>query len=68
MAGVYPNDGPYDQYIDITGITELKSIVADGTNLLVGGSVTLSQLMKLMEEVAGTDAGYFYCDRLEFFF
>ena len=60
---MYPNDGPYDQYIDINGIPDLHSIVADGTNLLVGGSVTLNQLKALMEATADTDPGYAYCAR-----
>ena len=43
-VGVFPNDGPYDQYIDVTGIRELHSYVLDGTNLLIGGNVPLTQV------------------------
>ncbi len=61
---MFPNDGPYDQYIDVTGITELHSVVMDGTNLLIGGNVTLTQVMATMESAAASDASaYGYCAR-----
>ncbi len=63
ILGVFPNDGPYDQYIDITGVTELHEIVQDDTYLLVGGSVTLTELMATLNQ-ASARTEYSYCARL----
>ncbi len=62
---MYPKDGPFDQYIDITGINELHEHTQEDPYLLIGGSVTLTSLMTILREAASADpVGYAYCSRL----
>ncbi len=64
-TGVFPNDGPYNQYIDVTGVSELQTVVQEEPYLLVGGNVTLTTFMTTLKEAATADpVGYSYCTRL----
>jgi len=60
-AGLYPKDGPYKTYVDVTSIPELHSVVVDGGHILIGGGVTISQFETIMEGVFANDQeGFFY--------
>jgi len=61
MAGVFPNDAPYGQYIDVSAIQELHSVVKSGSDLLIGGGVSLSQFATILEGAHDSDqSGFFY--------
>ena len=62
--GVYPNDGPYTNYIDVRKLAEL-SVVIKTPELVIGGNVTLTNFIDVMEEMAKNDPkNYSYCSQI----
>ncbi|XP_067931825.1 uncharacterized protein [Watersipora subatra] len=53
-VGVYKQDGPFDEYIDINGVPELTAINHNANSLDVGAAVKLNQLMNTFEELSST--------------
>ncbi|XP_067932219.1 xanthine dehydrogenase-like [Watersipora subatra] len=53
-VGVYKQDGPFAECIDINGVSELTAIKHDTNSLDVGAAVTLTQLMSTFEELSST--------------
>lgn len=45
--GVYPRTKPHQIYIDVTGVAELISYNLNSTNLVLGGNMTLTNVMQL---------------------
>jgi hypothetical protein len=63
FAGVFNNDGPYDQFIDTTGIPELTSISTSPFSL--GAGVALSDFIAALEAQAlANPMSYGYCQQM----
>ena len=56
---MYKNDGPYDAYVDITRIGELYQVTRS-TPLTIGGGVTLTNVMELLNSIGSTNPDYWY--------
>ncbi len=48
------HDGPYDQFIDVSGVPELTAFTLD-PDLIVGGGVSVSDMAELLEGRAAAD-------------
>lgn len=48
--GVYKNDGPYEGFIEINDVPELKSIFMDNSGIMLGGNVTLTAMIDMFEK------------------
>lgn len=61
---MFPNDGPYDGYIDISDIPDLQFSSLDASGLVLGGSTTLTVAIDQFGAARGMDgfiwAGEFY--------
>ena len=57
--GVYKNDGPYDAYVDLAGVTELTR-TSQSTPLIVGGAVTLTNFQQLLFSAGSANPDYWY--------
>jgi len=58
-TGVYKNDGPYDAYVDLAGVTELTR-TSQSTPLIVGGAVTLTNFQQLLFSAGSANPDYWY--------
>ena len=63
MEGVYKKDGPYDAYVDLSGVGEL-SRVSQSTPLTVGGAVTLTQFHEVLVSAGASNPDYWYAPTL----
>ena len=52
---MYPSDGPYSQFYDLSGVFELASFTSAPDDLIVGGGVSISDLADLLETRAAED-------------
>ncbi|CAL8096700.1 unnamed protein product [Orchesella dallaii] len=62
-TGIFKNDGPYQTFIDINGIPELRKTVVDDSGITIGGGVSLTQIINLLQE-ANETAGLEYGKRI----
>ena len=58
-TGIFDADGPYDVFIDVKKVAELKE-TSKSPVLEVGGGVVLSDWMDLMKSVASENPAYKY--------
>lgn len=49
----YSRDGPFDTYVDVTGIPELTAVSSSPLN--VGGGVPLGDLIRKLEQMAADE-------------
>ena len=61
-TGIFNEDGPYDQYIDISGVPELFTIGPDP--FIVGGGVSLGDFINECERQAAVNTNYFYAAQI----
>lgn len=50
--GVFKNDGPYQGYIDINDIPDLKHTSIDSDGVIMGGSVTLTTAIDVFDRAS----------------
>ncbi|CAL8082189.1 unnamed protein product [Orchesella dallaii] len=58
-TGVFKYDGPYQVYIDINNIPELKQSKVDASEVSIGANVTISMAIDLLQKASELD-GYSY--------
>jgi len=62
-TGVYKKDGPYDAYVDLSGVSELSS-TTESTPLTVGGAVSLTRFQQLLLSAGASNPDYWYASVL----
>lgn len=64
-VGIYNSDGPFDQFIDVTGIPDLTSILPPPGPFIVGAGVALNDFIDALEVRAQADPiGFGYCTQM----
>jgi len=58
-TGVYKKDGPYDAYVDLSGVGELFR-TSGATPLVVGGAVSLTLFQQLLLSAGASNPDYWY--------
>ncbi|ODM92327.1 Abscisic-aldehyde oxidase [Orchesella cincta] len=58
-TGVFKNDGPYQAYIDINNVSELKQSMVQTTGVTLGANLTISTAIELLQKASELD-GYSY--------
>ncbi|ODN05821.1 Indole-3-acetaldehyde oxidase [Orchesella cincta] len=53
-TGIYKNEGPFQTFIDINGIPELKKTVVDDNGITIGGGATLTEVINLLQDASKT--------------
>jgi len=60
---VYKYDGPYQAYIDITAVPQLKIIKLEARGVVLGGSMTLAVAIEQLGKAASID-GFEYAEQM----
>lgn len=61
--GVYRRSENLKIFIDVMSVAELRSHSISGSDLVIGGNVTLTEVIEIMNRASGT-VGFEYCKRL----
>jgi len=62
-TGVYKHDGPFQAYIEITGVPELRQTSIDDKEILLGGGVTLTEIIDFLKK-SSVKNGFEYASRV----
>lgn len=62
-AGVFKHDGPYQAYVDVNNIPELKQSSVTSSDVSLGGNVTITVAIGLLQKAAELD-GYSYAGQI----
>ena len=60
---MYKKDGPYDAYVDLSGVSELSS-TTESTPLTVGGAASLTRFQQLLLSAGASNPDYWYASVL----
>lgn len=55
VSGVYKHDGPYQAYMDIMGVPELKVIRLESRGVVLGGALTLADAIEQLQNASTID-------------
>lgn len=53
--GVYKGDGPYEAFVSLGQITELKNWTVDSTGITVGAGVTISETIAILNSTSAQE-------------
>ncbi|RXG50793.1 Xanthine dehydrogenase 1 [Armadillidium vulgare] len=56
-VGVYKNDGPYNTFVNTTGVTVLYDVTLQ-PSLVIGANVSLARCIEIFQEAAKNNKGY----------
>lgn len=62
-TGVFKNDGPYQAYVDVNNVPELKQGMVEHSGVVLGANLTISQGIEMLERAAELD-GYKYAGEM----
>ena len=63
IAGVYKNDGPYNIYLNSSGVKELYQVTT-GQSLVLGANVSLTRAIAAFKSMAKSNSGFSHLEEL----